>query len=169
MVDKRDLFAFIILYAVWIILAGDLSLASLVLGAIVAGTIDLIIVHSSFAQILAQKFITKALFFLVYSIFLALEVFIASYKVAYYVINPRSSFRSGIVKIPIETGKNNKLMQLTLLANTITLTPGTVTMDVDTQDKELYVHCLNIKSESDQEIKELIVGNFERFIRRIFT
>ncbi|GAB6100294.1 monovalent cation/H+ antiporter subunit E [Halanaerocella petrolearia] len=167
-VDKEDLFAFIILYAVWIALSGNLSFSSLILGLIITGTIEFVIVHSSFTRVLSKKFITKSLFFILYSIFVAIEVVIASYKVAYYVINPNSSFKSGIVKVPIKLGRKDKLIKLTILANTITLTPGTVTIDSDINSKGLYVHWLNIKSDDNKEIRGLILGNFEKIIRRIF-
>jgi multicomponent Na+:H+ antiporter subunit E len=54
---------------------------------------------------------------------------------------------------------------LTFLANSITLTPGTLTVDVD-DEGALYIHCLNLDSETPTE--EEICGPFAKWPRRLF-
>lgn len=54
---------------------------------------------------------------------------------------------------------------LTLLANSITLTPGTLTVDVDEEDGALYIHWLNVRNPSPSE--EEIYGSFGKWARRI--
>ncbi|WP_018247427.1 Na+/H+ antiporter subunit E [Orenia marismortui] len=167
-INKEEIFAFILLYTVWIIVSGNLSLSSLILGIIVAGTIDFVIVHSSFTRMLSKKVITKFVFLIWYILVVGKEVFIASYKIAYYVINPKTSLKPAIVKVPVKLGKEDRLIKLTILANTITFTPGTVTLDSDINKNELYIHWLNIQSHDNKEIKKIILGDFEIIIRRIF-
>jgi multicomponent Na+:H+ antiporter subunit E len=54
----------------------------------------------------------------------------------------------------------------TFLANSITLTPGTLTVDVDGQD--MYIHWINVTSEDTDERTEAIVKRFEGLLKRIF-
>ncbi len=69
--------------------------------------------------------------------------------------------RPGIVKVP--TGLRNDF-GLALLANSITLTPGTLSVDVD-EKNNLYVHCINLKSRNPAP--EEVCGSFIRWARRI--
>jgi multicomponent Na+:H+ antiporter subunit E len=166
-IDKNNIFTVILLYIIWIIMTGDFSLSSLVLGLTIS-TIVVLIINSSFTQLFSKKLITKPWAFLWYAIYLSSQMFIASYKVAYFVLHPKKNFRPAIVKIPTDLGKRNRLIKLTILANSITLTPGTITMDLDSETHGLYIHCLDLKFEEDNKIKEMIFGKFERIIRRMF-
>ncbi len=71
--------------------------------------------------------------------------------------------RPGIVKVPIEL-KNEYAR--TLVANSITNTPGTVVVDID--EKYLYVNWIYVKSEEPKEAKKEISEEFERFAEKIF-
>jgi len=91
----------------------------------------------------------------------------ANLDVAYRVITGR--IRPGIVRISPGLSKDLSVM---MLANSITLTPGTLTVDVDEENGDLFVHMIHI----DQGVeKQAIVGpedvpsfyRFARWIRRI--
>ncbi len=68
----------------------------------------------------------------------------------------------GIVRIP--TGLNGD-GALTLLANSITLTPGTLTVDANDKSRELYIHWINVTNEKPGA--EDICGTFPKWARRI--
>jgi multicomponent Na+:H+ antiporter subunit E len=70
----------------------------------------------------------------------------------------------GIVKV--KTTLKNPAGR-TMLANSITLTPGTLTVDI-TDDEYLYIHWINVKSEDIEQASRDIVARFETFLRRIF-
>jgi multicomponent Na+:H+ antiporter subunit E len=57
-------------------------------------------------------------------------------------------------------------MGRTFLANSITLTPGT--MSVDMIDDHLYIHWINVVSPDIQKDTEIIVAGFEKYLERIF-
>ena len=58
---------------------------------------------------------------------------------------------------------------LTFLTSSITLTPGTTTVDVDTGEGVLYIHCLNIKGDcSEENTRIATVERLERILKRIF-
>jgi multicomponent Na+:H+ antiporter subunit E len=70
----------------------------------------------------------------------------------------------GIVKIKTRLKTD---AGITALANSITLTPGTLTVDL-TDDGFLYVHWINVKSTDTEEATRLIAERFEYFLEKIF-
>jgi multicomponent Na+:H+ antiporter subunit E len=83
----------------------------------------------------------------------------ANFDVAYRVITGK--IRPGIVKI--HTGLRTDF-GVSMLANSVTLTPGTLSVDVDA-DGSLYVHCINVKNKNPSP--EEVCGPFIKWIRRI--
>jgi multicomponent Na+:H+ antiporter subunit E len=67
------------------------------------------------------------------------EMVVSSLRVAYDVVTPPIYSRPGVIKVPIEARTD---LEITLLANLITLTPGTLTLDVAPDRKSLYVHAM---------------------------
>ena len=110
----RDFFTFILLYIVWIIISGDLSTTSLLLGATLSFVLVLLI-HNTFTRVLSKKIITKFIFFVAYLLLLGGEVFVASYRVAYFALHPKLPFKSGIVKVPVDFKKETRKITLTIL------------------------------------------------------
>lgn len=81
----------------------------------------------------------------------------ANIDVARIVLRPRLNIRPGIIAVPLDVRSANGI---TLLANLITLTPGTVTIDVSSDRRTIYVHAIDI---SDAEaIRTDIKQSFER-------
>lgn len=87
----------------------------------------------------------------------------ANLDVAYRVLHPDMPIRPGIVKVHTQLKSS---LARTLLANSITLTPGTLSVDIDGQD--LYIHWIYVKGETSEEHTELIVRRFEDRLKRIF-
>ena len=84
----------------------------------------------------------------------------ANFDVAYRVITGK--IKPGIVKIP---GGLKTDIGLTMLANSITLTPGTLSVDVDS-NKNLYVHWIHVDNKNPTA--EEVCGSFPKWIGRIF-
>ena len=57
---------------------------------------------------------------------------------------------------------------ITVLANSITLTPGTLTIDVDPENKILYIHWIDVLSEDIKEATESIGARFEGILTEVF-
>ncbi len=109
----------------------------------------------------------RYLWFLIYVPVFAYYCILANIDVVYRAIHPDMPIKPGIVKIKTDLTTNSAL---TALANSITLTPGTLTVDVDFENEEniLYVHWINVKTTDVDEASEIIAGRFEGLIRRIF-
>lgn len=71
------------------------------------------------------------------------EMIIANAKVAWEALTPGLSLQPGIVVVPTSCVTE---IQMMLLANTVTMTPGTLSVEVDTETRDLYVHGLFVAS-----------------------
>jgi len=100
--------------------------------------------------------------FIYFWVFLA-YVIKANFDVAYRVLNIYLPIRPGIVKVRTRLTTD---MARTFLANSITLTPGTLSVDI--VGDHLYVHWINIVSEDPEEETEIIVRRFENLLERVF-
>jgi multicomponent Na+:H+ antiporter subunit E len=89
---------------------------------------------------------------------------VANLDVVYRVIHPLMPIKPGIVKVRT-TLKSESAR--TALANSITLTPGTLTVDI-TDDGFLYVHWINVRETDVEGATQRIVRRFETFLSKIF-
>lgn len=89
---------------------------------------------------------------------------IANLDVVYRVIHPLMPIKPGIVKVRTALTSDSGR---TALANSITLTPGTLTVDI-TQDGTLYVHCIYVRDTDVDAATRRIVARFEPLLARIF-
>lgn len=96
---------------------------------------------------------------------LAWECLKANIDVALRVLNPALPIRPAIVKAPVTLKSDTGL---TFLANSITLTPGTLTVDVDKEGGQVYVHCIALSEEDQETLTRRIAGRFEPILKRIF-
>jgi multicomponent Na+:H+ antiporter subunit E len=89
----------------------------------------------------------------------------ANIDVAYRVITGK--INPGIVKVSPNLKTD---LGITLLANSITLTPGTLTVDIDEEKNDLYIHWINVKKEALEKKPvdcKFICGSFTKWIRGI--
>jgi len=94
-----------------------------------------------------------------------IEMTKANIDVAYRVITGK--INPGIVKISPDLKTD---LGITLLANSITLTPGTLSVDIDEDKNDLYIHWINVKKEALEKKPvdyKFICGNFPKWVRRI--
>ena len=101
---------------------------------------------------------------LVYAGVFLWHVVLANLDVAYRVLHPRLPIRPGIVKIRTTL---QSTAARTLLANSITLTPGTLTVEI-LDGGCLYVHWLNVRTTDSAEASMRIAARLERILQRIF-
>lgn len=92
-----------------------------------------------------------------FTFFFLRELIHSNFRVAWDVISPKSQRKPGIVAIPLDV---NSDMEITFLANLITLTPGTLSLDVSDDRSVLYVHGMFV--EDPQRMRDQIKKGFER-------
>jgi multicomponent Na+:H+ antiporter subunit E len=81
------------------------------------------------------------------------------------VINPKLPINPGIVKVKTTLKSDTAL---TFLANSITLTPGTLCVDIVAEEGLLYIHWIDVKSQDVEKASQLIVTKFENVLKKIF-
>jgi len=93
------------------------------------------------------------------------EVIKANLDVAYRVLHPSLPINPGIVKVKTTLKSDTAL---TFLANSITLTPGTMSVDIDRSNGVLYIHWIDVKAKDIDSATEIIVERFEKILKKIF-
>lgn len=96
-------------------------------------------------------------------LFFIWELVLSNLRVAAAVLAPRVNLRPAIVAIPLDLRSD---AQITLLANMITLTPGTLSLDVSDDGRTLYVHCIDITTAD--VLRRDIKQGFEQAIIKTF-
>ncbi len=100
---------------------------------------------------------------LVYLVILIWECIKANFDVAYRVLHPAMPIKPGIVKVKLELQSD---FARAMLANSITMTPGTIAVDII--DEYLYVHWIYVSSDDPEEYSRRIAGRFEKYIKKTF-
>lgn len=93
--------------------------------------------------------------------FFVVNMTLSNLDVAYRALHPRLPVYPGIVAVDIE-GLSD--LEVTMMANTITLTPGTLTMDVDMRRKRLYVHAIDAR---DLDAVRAYIKDVERHVAEV--
>lgn len=133
---RGTLLTIVWLTVVWVALWEELSVGNVVAGLLVALAV-VSIAPVSRSGLHAFR-VLPALRFLGYFVWKLVE---ASAIVAWEVVTPRERINEGIVAIPIRGVSN---MVTTIVANAISLTPGTLTLEVHQNPTVLYVHVLHL-------------------------
>ena len=157
---------FVVAFVVWCILCWVPDTQHLIAGAVVS----LIV-----AVVMGSIFVTRPhMFFnpirIFYFLFWYIPVFIwelikANFDVAYRVIHPSMPIKPGIVRLKTELKSDTGL---TFLANSITLTPGTLTVDIDQDNGILYIHWINVVGSDPETTYREIGSRFEPMLKKIF-
>jgi multicomponent Na+:H+ antiporter subunit E len=106
----------------------------------------------------------RVFWFLVYLPVFFYYVMKANLDVVYRALHPKMPIKPGIVKIKTTLKTESGI---TALANSITLTPGTLTVDL-TDDGFMYIHWINVKAEDVEHATRHIAQRFEWFLKKIF-
>jgi len=158
--------AFVCLWLAWIALTGSLNLQELAVGAIVAAFVAVISYELLFRGRMREKFQPKrwgyALAYVPAYIWAELK---AHASVIYLILHPQMPIKPGIVRVPTKLKSD---FGITGLANAITMTPGTLSVEVNEKESSLYVHWIDVKTVKPKQTSKQIAWPFERFLRRIF-
>lgn len=129
----------ILLTLIWVALTGSLTPANFGFGLILS---FLILWMLSRKEADTRYFyrVPKIIGFIFFYFF---EMIKANLQVAYDVITPHYFMRPGIVGLPLDAKTD---FEITMLSNMISLTPGTLVVDLSTDRKTMYVHVMYLKS-----------------------
>ncbi len=165
----RRLIYFVLAFVIWILLTWPFVDGKIDIQVVIAGLIASVIVAVLFHEILPKEhhvFISpvRVFWFLVYVPVFFYYMMKANLDVVYRALHPKMPIRPGIVKIKTTLKTESGI---TALANSITLTPGTLTVDL-TDDGFLYIHWIYVKTDDVEQATKIIAQRFEWFLKRIF-
>jgi len=158
-----QLLTFILAIVVWLLLTWSFERFNILIGLLLA-----LLVTFKFGETFTYnpKRFTNPMRYLWLFYFLPIffwEMIKANIDVAYRVLHPKMPINPGLVKI--KTNLTSEMAKA-FLANAITLTPGTTTVDI--RGDKIYVHWIDVKTTDMEEATNLISKKYEAIIARIF-
>jgi multicomponent Na+:H+ antiporter subunit E len=154
---------FLTLMLFWVLLVNNLALETLFVGAIISATVALLY-RDGLSFFTEFRFTPQALVagFRYYAYFFQ-QLVKSNLRLARIVSTPELPIDPGIVKI--RTGLQSRMGRL-MLANSITLTPGTLTVEVS--GEWLYVHCVTLGDTDVEAATRDIAAGFERYLEVMY-
>ncbi|MFB6342967.1 Na+/H+ antiporter subunit E [Saccharicrinis sp. FJH62] len=154
---------FVLSYITWMALNWSVAADVLITGAIISALIAVAV--CSRCEVLQHVRLTPKSF--LYSIaFLGVfwwELIKSNIDVALRVLNPSLPINPGIVEVKTRLKTNIGKM---MLANSITLTPGTLTVDI--RDDSMFIHWIDVSSTRTEEATHAIVSKFEKYLEVMY-
>ena len=160
---------FFVSYCFWILLTWSWATEELIAGAVVSLAVALFSARF-FIHNKAFWFFNPAKFFiflLYWVIFFPVELIKANWDMAKRCYDGCRKVNPGIVRVPVEIKGDYGQAQL---ANSITLTPGTMTLDIcEDQGRDYYyVHWIDVAETDRDKAGDIIKGTMEKWLRRIW-
>lgn len=151
---------FVIFYIMWIILSGHFDIFHLTIGIICCGGVSFFAYRLWFKKNVSFKSLLKTIIQLImYIPWLAYQIILANFHVAYLILHPKMPIEPEIIELKTFLKKD---ISLTTFGNSITLTPGTITCDIE--QNKIYVHTLSKKAK-----ESLMSGVMEKKIAKIYN
>ena len=149
-----------VLAAAWLLITSEITLANAAVGFALGAAILVIVGRTVGAPGYLQT--VWALIVLVAAFIRDLTL--ANLLVAHDLLTPKSQLRPGIIKIPLDARTDN---EIAILANLLTLTPGTTSIDISDDRATLYLHVMYLDREGPEATRERIKREVEARLLRV--
>jgi multicomponent Na+:H+ antiporter subunit E len=151
------------LMLIWLIANGTLALDTVITGVVVSAVIALAFAAFSRVYSVVRWSPRVIFYYLMYLSVFFIELVKANLNVMRLVFSPRINIQPGIVEI--KTSLKSPMGRLAL-ANSITLTPGTLVVDII--DDSLFIHWINVSATEPVAATEEISSRFEKYLKVIY-
>jgi multicomponent Na+:H+ antiporter subunit E len=148
----------ILLALIWIAMSGQFTPGNFVVGL----GLGLLILIFTRRAIGSPNYIRKVGQVLNLALFFVWELILSNLRVAYDVVTPRHHMRPGVIGIPLDVRTD---LEITVLSSMISLTPGTLSLDVSADRKTLYIHAMYI--DDVEAVRRKIKDGFERRVLEV--
>ena len=149
----------VILALVWVAVTGQFAARNLFFGFV----LGFLILFFTRRIVGTPNYGNRVIKVISLTIFFVGELLKANLRVAYDVLTPGYQLRPGVVAIPLDVRSD---AEITILANLITLTPGTLSLDVSADRRVLYIHAMYI--DDPEAVRRQIKQGFERRVIEVF-
>lgn len=159
---------FVLCYAFWILLTWSFAGQELIMGAVVSLAVALFsarfFIHEKPARLLNPRRLGSLIVYVF--VFLG-ELIKANVDMARRCFGGCRKVNPGVIKVPVDLDGD---YAEAMLANSITLTPGTITLDIAQQGEQTYyyIHWIDVTETDGEKAGEIIKGKMEKWIRRIW-
>jgi multicomponent Na+:H+ antiporter subunit E len=143
----------------WAAVTGQLTVTNLLAGFVI-GYAVLWVVNRPFGR---TDYFAKVGRIVRFALFFLWELLIATLRVAIDIVTPRHMMKPAILEIPVESESS---AETTMLANVITLTPGSLSLDVSPDGKKLYVHAMY--ADDVEHARRSIAKGFGKRVHEVF-
>lgn len=141
----------------WVALTGGVTLTGLVTGFVI-GLAAMYLVKPLFPT--SQGYFSRLYYWVRLVVMFIYELVVSSFSVVSDVFTPGQNSKPALIAVPINVTTD---LQITMLANFISLTPGTLTLDVSDDRKTLYIHAMF--GDDPDAIRAQIRDHFEVWVR----
>lgn len=149
----------VLLALAWAAVSGSFSLGNLLFGFVLAA-LALSLIREQVGSVGYFSRLRRVASLIVLFVY---ELILSGFRVAILVLQPNMNLKPGIFAYSLKVDRD---FEITLLANLITLTPGTLSVDVSPDRTTLYIHALDCAD--PDEIRKDIADGFERKILEAF-
>lgn len=149
----------ILMALAWAAVTGSFSPINLIFG-FALGAVALSLIRE---QVGSMGYFSRARRVVSLMVMFVYELVLSSVRVAIMVLNPKMNLKPGIFAYPLKVDRD---FEITLLANLITLTPGTLSVDVSDDRRTLYIHTVDCTDPDG--LRQDIADGFERKILEAF-
>ncbi len=160
---SKLIYTWLVLFVVWLAFTSTLAVAELITGLIVSLIVALFSFRF-FSNTGMSVFTPKKIGYMIqYFLVFLLALIKANFHVAKIVLSPKLPINPGIVEF--ETKLKSDFAKM-VLANSITLTPGTFTVDI--VENRFYIHWLEVSATDEPTVYKEIAESFEKILLKIY-
>jgi len=160
---NKFFYTWLLLFVIWMAFTTSIDIAEIIVGVFISFVIS-IFTYKIFTNIGFKVFSPLRLFYIFKYLFVfIIELIKSNIDVARIVISPKLPINPGIVELESKLSSNFAKM---VLANSITLTPGTLTVDII--ENKIFVHWLYVKGTDSETTYNAIAKRFEDILIKIY-
>ena len=149
----------VILTVVWLLLVNTLSFGSIILGLLLGWLIPLFTLPFWPERVVIRRPLTLLAFIII----VLKDILVANFIVAGLILRGPRRLKPAFIKLPLELESD---LAISLLSNTICLTPGTVSAQLSRDRRYLLVHTLN--TDDSEALLHTIKQRYERPLKEVF-
>jgi len=146
----------VVLAVAWAALTGNITLSGLAVGFLL-GAVALFLIQPLFPG--SKLFFRRAWLWIKLCVLFLYELVVSSIQVVWDVLTPTHKARPGVISMPLDAQDE---MEILLVTNLISLTPGTLSLDVSEDRSTLYIHAMF--ADDPDEIRHQLKSGMERWV-----
>lgn len=143
----------------WLLLQNTVSFGAALMGTILAVLIPLYTHRARDYRVTLHRPLLAVQYFII----LLGDIVVSNFNIAAIILRPRKSIQPALIEFPLEISGS---VPITVLASTISLTPGTISAELGRDGRSLLIHALNV-ADADAAIEQ-IKRRYERRLKEIF-